>query len=664
MKRIILLVLINIWTVDGQLLSMDKPPSKTPLASNLNLISDGLRLRYQLRIHIQEPELKRLIEQAEKGDAKVQYELACAYYYGLTNPTMQSSLKDAEHWFLFARKSGDLRAFLFLIELAQKQNDTQKLINYTYEAIDRGFNDQYYYLGKIYLNQKKYKKAQEAFEKAIQSLKDYQNDHYFKWIIDSAKVEVANIIRKGLSGVKNDKKAISILTELANLDNIHALFSLAMINLEGSENLQRNVERAHYLLSKIEKNGEPKRFEDIYLYHRAIFLLGNLYENDPYNNINLAKEYYNKAYNWDGKYHLARLVISKKINGDIEQAKKILQEGALRENPALLAAYIYGTMMIGEGNQQEGITILEKVDEKSPDNHSLVALQLGIAYSYGFGVEQNEQTAQKYFNKILNDTELSYKSTLLGKGYLYLFGLGGVKKDIAKGLALINESENKLDDVYFETDQLLPAISKLRAEQAAVMQKELIGQEPEKKVKKKKKRAAESTLPVVEEPEDDPFQTTEKEWNEYFAVDDGSYVSLIDKKNKVFIINDPKRDQQLIVKFENLPARDLTDIAALKYHKRILERQGYTKRRLKHTTKYNHDFAEMLDYVIQYLGEYVPFAKDGSDKHDDQIIATVIRKDLKTGKEVINKAEYTFGQKGDEVYVYHRLLRPIKVAMP
>ena len=319
-----------------------------------------------------------------------------------------------------------------------------------------------------------------------------------------------------------------------------------------------------------------------------------------------------------------------------------------------------------KGRQEEGILKLEEMYEraKSLEFHPLVALQLGIAYHYGFGVEQNEQKAQIYFQKILNDPDLSYRSLLLARGYMYLFGLGGVKKDITKGLALIDESESKFDDVYFETDQILPAIGKLRAEQAALMQKELIGEEQEKKVKKKKKRAQQSILPVVEEqPEDDPFQTTEKEWNEYFGVDDGSYVSLIDKKNKVFIINDPKREQQLIVKFETLPDRDLTDIAALKYHKRILERQGHTKRRLKHTTKYNHDFAEMLDYVIQYLGEYVPFAKDGSDKHDDQLIATVIRKDLKTGKEVINKAEYTFGQKGDDVYVYHRLLRPIKVAV-
>jgi TPR repeat protein len=628
----------------------------------MKLISDEIRSRFQFHILINEQQLERLTKEAESDNPDLQYLLACYYYYGLI-PSGQRDLKQAEYWLLKARKNGDLRAFILLIELAQKQGDAQKLINYTYDAINRGFLDQYYYLGNNYLTQKKYTKAVEAWEKAINSLRDYQNNPHFKWVTELAQVQTARLLKKGLSH-KDIKKALEILTDLAGKNNIHALFFLAVAYLEGVNDLPRNIEMAQKLLSKIEGFGEPKVFEDVQIYYQTLRLLGEVYEKRPYKNIKKALEYYQKA-GVGGKLHIARLVIAKKIPGDFEQAKKTLRDAAYQENPELLAAYLYGTMLIREGDQQEAISLLEKVDEKNLENHSLVALQLGIAYHYGFGVEQDEKKAQKYFNKILDDPEQGYRSSRLARGYLYLFGLGGVKKDITKGLALINESDDKADDVYFETDQLLPAIGKLRAEQAALMQKELIGDEPEKKVKKKKKRAPQPTLLIVEEvAEDDPFQTTEKEWNEYFGVDDGSYVSLIDKKNKVFIINDPKREQQLIVKFETLPDRDLTDIAALKYHKRILERQGHTKRRLKHTTKYNHDFAEMLDYVIQYLGESVPFAKDGSDKHDDQLIATVIRKDLKTGKEVINKAEYTFGQKGDDVYVYHRLLRPIKVAMP
>ena len=160
--------------------------------------------------------------------------------------------------------------------------------------------------------------------------------------------------------------------------------------------------------------------------------------------------------------------------------------------------------------------------------------------------------------------------------------------------------------------------------------------------------------------DDDPFTITQQEWNEYFKVDDGSYVSNINIQNKSFIIEDPKREQQLIVKFNALPERDFTEIEALQFHKRIFERQGLSKKKLKHSTKYNHDFAEMLDYVIQYLGELVPFTKDGSAKQEDQLIADVTRKDINSGKEISCKAEYTFSQKNGDIYVYHRLFRPIK----
>ncbi|CAN5200143.1 hypothetical protein BH09DEP1_BH09DEP1_5040 [soil metagenome] len=660
MKRIITIILIILW-LPCELFSMEKPVTKPTkaFASNLPCVSYELLSRFKHKNSISEQEFEQLSEEAEKDNSNSQYELACYYYYGLT-PMKRRDLNQAEYWLLFARKNGDLRAFILLPEIAEKQEDVPKWIDYTYDAINHGFLDQYYYLAKIYLSQKKYKKAQEALEKAIKSLNDFKSVPYFKWVSELAQVELANLLKK----LNNDnKKALEILIDLTTKNNIHAMFALAVANIDGSYDLTKNIESAQKLLSKIEGFGKPEKpYEDLQTYYKALQLLGNIYEKAPYKNIKKAVEYYIKAYDWQGKFQIARLIITKKIPGDVEQAKNILREAAYKDNPDLLAAYLYATMLIGEGKQESGILKLEEVDERNPENHSLVALQLGIAHHYGFGVEQNDAKAQKYFKKILNDTETGFRSVWLARGYLYLFGLGGVNKDITKGLALINDSENKIDDVYFETEQLLPVITKLRLEQIALNQKELIGAEQQKTTKKKKKKPVQPFLPIQEaEAEEDPFQTTEKEWNEYFGVDDGSYVSLIDKKNKIFVIQDPKREQQLTIKFDALPDRDFTDIAALKYHKRIFERQGHTKRKLKHSTKYNHDFAEMLDFVIQYLGEYIPFIKDGSDKKDDQLLATVIRKDLKTGKETVCKAEYAFGQKNDEVYVYHRLLRPVKV---
>lgn len=672
MKRLFLLILINCFLLNN-IFGMDKPPvasNKQTGGNKVPLFLSPKELQISQmgsRMPLDQDHLNNLIGVASKGDAQMQYLLGLYYLNGLI-PTHQKDYLQAEKWLLLARKNDYLPAYTMLVDLAMEQDNFEKWISYGREAAQRGFLEQNYNVGIAYKNQKKYKKAQEFFEETIKDLQPYQDNPNFKWVREAALVELANLLKKGQLGFKDTKKAMDIFKELASSNNIQALYFLALAYLYGNEVIQKNPRTAESLLLKIEQSTIQRIGTDKIFYLQALNVLGWMFENGLAHNkpdLNKAIEYYEKEYDYAGKFHIARLILAGKIKGNSDQAKKILESASEGDNPNTLAAFLYGTILISEGEQERGLLYLEKVSQKKDDTQPIAYLQLGIAYHYGFGVEQNEAKAREYFQKILNDPDSSYRSLLLARGYMYLFGLGGLKKDITKGLALINESENKIDDVYFETAKLLPAIGKLRAEQAALMQKELIGDEPEKKIKKKKKRAPQPTLPVLEEiAEDAPFQTTEKEWNEYFGVDDGSYVSLIDKKNKVFIITDPKRDQQLIVKFETLPDRDLTDIAALKYHKRILERQGHTKRRLKHTTKYNHDFAEMLDYVIQYLGESVPFAKDGSDKHDDQLIATVIRKDLKTGKEVINKAEYTFGQKGDDVYVYHRLLRPIKVAMP
>lgn len=663
MKRLILLILINIWIADNQLLSMDRPATYAPIVLPH---SEIIPFQIQLGIVLDQRSLDELIEKANKGDAELAYLLACYYYYGLTW-NRNRDFNQAEYWFLKAQKKDYLPAYSMLVNVAMDQNNLDKWIFYANKAIERGFFDQNYNMGIAYKHLKKYKEAYEYFEKTIVSLEQHQNNPHFKWVSDAALVETANILKTGQLGFKDTKKAMDIFKRLIPSKNIQAIYYLALAYLYGNDVIQKKPRKAESLLLDIQNKSNPKVTTDTVFYLQALNLLGWIFEKGLINNkpnINKAVEYYKKEYEYAGKFHIARLILTRKIPGDFEDAKKLLADASAGNKPNTFAAFLYGTILLSEGDIKQGLFFLEKVDNNENDTQPMASLQLGIAYHYGFGVEQNEAKAKEYFQKILDDPDTSYRSLLLARGYLYLFGLGGVKKDITKGLDLINESKNKIDDVYFETEQLFPAIGKLRLEQVALSQKELIGEEPAKKVKKKKKKAPRSILPVVEEEsEDNPFETTEKEWNEYFGVDDGSYVRLIDKKNKVFIINDPKREQQLTVKFETLPDRDLTDIGALKYHKRILERQGHMKKRLKHSTKYNHDFAEMLDYVIQYLGEYVPFVKDGSDKHDDQLIATVIRKDLKTEKELICKAEYTFGQKGEDIYVYHRLLRPIKVPM-
>ena len=262
---------------------------------------------------------------------------------------------------------------------------------------------------------------------------------------------------------------MDIFKGLMPANNIQALYFFSLAYLYGNEVIQKNPQEAEKLLLKIEKLGEPRTTTDKMFYLSALNTLGWMFEKGfgrikP--DFNKAVAYYKKEYDFAGKFHIARLILTEKISGNYEQAKKILEDASSESNPNTLAAFLYGTMLIAEGNQHQGLCFLEKVDQKQEDTQPLASLQLGIAYQYGFGVEQNEIKAQEYFKKIMNDPirAIDLYSYL---GLLYLFGLGGHKKDVNKGLALIAESENKIDDVFFTTEQLFPIIKKLKAEQAA-----------------------------------------------------------------------------------------------------------------------------------------------------------------------------------------------------
>ena len=323
MKRIILLVLTNVWMA-ANLFSMDKPAKTVPISSDMKLISDAVAQR----LLVNDQELKQFLQKAEDENSDVQYQLANFFYYGLTSPEMQPNLKEAEHRFLKARKNGDLRAFLMLIELAEKQGDIQKSINYIHDAINRGFLDQYFYLGQKYLTQKKYKKMQEAFEKSIESLKDYQNNSYFKLISDLAQIKLASLSIKGIIKYHDIKKSFEILDSLVQQNNIHAMFALALIYLEGTSDSTRDIEKARKLLSKIESLGKPTVF--LHIYYKTMRLLGEIYEKEPYKNFKKAVEYYQQAGSI-GQFQIARLILTKKIAGNLEPSQKKITRSSISE---------------------------------------------------------------------------------------------------------------------------------------------------------------------------------------------------------------------------------------------------------------------------------------------------------------------------------------------
>ncbi|MCL5876085.1 MAG: hypothetical protein M1114_06455 [Candidatus Dependentiae bacterium] len=391
-----------------------------------------------------------------------------------------------------------------------------------------------------------------------------------------------------------------------------------------------------------------------------------------------------------------------------------------------LALECYGMSLIAEGKIKDGLYQLEQVPLDERNNLSL--LQLYIGYTFGYeDTPPSPEKAALYYNALqqgLNKINHAFdevkrtkrfrvvshkmleKSYFFIKGYLKLFGLGE-KKNIAEGLQLIKQANDAEDDIGIDINELFPqleqikkeyndelavtAANKERARKAAI--DELLAEEstiPKKKSGKGKKRAAPSQIkksPAASsssspEPAPSSFsdmlmlpatlstfsianELTPINWNNYFVPlfgnDDQSRITAISIPNKTFTIIDPKRNEELIVHASKMPTGTFKYLGRLDYDNRIAKRQNTDAAQ----TDYDHSFAHMLDYVIQYVGNLVPYLQLGKDPKETLHIP-VTRVDLITKKEITGVAEYTFGKdfnalnKKSFTVVYHRLLRPDK----
>ena len=684
MKKMIIMLSFALLILSGSISAMDTARAKQIVLQKHEFIPP-------LSKTIDQDQLNDLIKQASAGDGKAAYIIGCHYLHGIS-PTNNLDLNQAEQWILEAKNKGYLPAYRALCDIASYNNEFEKAIAYSKEAIQQGFLDANYVAGKAYSKLGKDDEARRLFVQVLDDLKN-QTAPYLIQMREEAAFELCSSLSPDITQNKKYKRIMSTIMQLAN-ENPSIKIKLAI------NNLPQNTKFATKLLEEIMQNEQYKHHHSHQkFYFQASTLLGLIFEKgDRHNppNIEKAKQYFMESA--DGYLHLARLRLMGKIkdclisfenNENLTMiltpvaAKKMFEKVAcysIDPDPALsiLAGYLYGTILLSEGKAEEGLNFLLKAAEKVKQRHAhgsltLVSLQLGIAYHYGFGVEKNEKKANEYFAEIIKTTR-NNRPVLLALGYMNIFGLGGIKKDIAKGLDFISQAETKFNSTFFSTEELFPIVIKLRQEQAIQEFLEQEEQEGTQSKKKKTQKTPKKTNQLTTNTADDqnPFKITTKEWNDYFKVNDGSYISCIDPEHLSFTITDPKRNEELIVQAEKLPDREFVDIEALQFHKRILERQGKYQLRLNHNLlvtlpssiplnakiKHDHDFAEMLDYVIQYIGEWVPFMKNGNQNKDDQLIATVIRKNMATQEEVACRAEYTFGQKDNDLYVYHRLLRP------
>lgn len=392
-----------------------------------------------------------------------------------------------------------------------------------------------------------------------------------------------------------------------------------------------------------------------------------------------------------------------------------------------LALECYGMSLIAEGKIKDGLYQLEQVPLDERNNLSL--LQLYIGYTFGYeDTPPSPEKAALYYNALqqgLNKINRAFdevkrtkrfrvvshkmleKSYFFIRGYLKFFGLGE-KKNITEGLQLIKQANDAEDDIGLDINELFPQLEQIkkeyddelavaaanneRARQTAI--EKLLAEEesriPTKKVAKKKKNSTSAQikkLPIASpsaSPEPTPpsssgisistttlptfsitNELTPDNWNNYFVPlfgdDDQSRITTINIPNKTFSIIDPKRNEELIVHASKMPTTTFKHLGRLDYDKRISERQNTGDEK----TDYDHSFAHMLDYVIQYAGNLVPYLQLGKDPKETLQIP-VTRVDLITKKSITGVAEYNFGKDLDALnkkrftVVYHRLFRPDK----
>lgn len=407
-----------------------------------------------------------------------------------------------------------------------------------------------------------------------------------------------------------------------------------------------------------------------------------------------------------GRLNKARLILTDKLSGDKEEALNIVREGAEKDNEI---GVLYGCHLIMSGKNIEGVAHLEKTLVGDFESIFLAKLQLGIAYSFGHGIEQDTVKAQGYFDDIIKYREHNPASKL-AYGYMQLFGLGGIIADKEAAMKRIRTNIDHIvvnDMVQFSTffPQIKAEIEQLKEQEeveakAILAKKKALEQqaceramqdllEEESKPKKgtakttaapakgKKKQSNnkiktvaamvqatsshsnnEGQVPVVtdavNEPDIKALLGTSEVWNDWFAVEDGSSVERIDYDKKMIVIDDGKMGEKLLFIVTDDLHKKRRVIPPFRYHERIALRQGDM---VSAKTAHDHTFAQKLDYVMQQFGHYIPFLNIRGET-DEALNGLVIRQTA-DGQIIVCRAEYTFGKKGNDIYAYHRLLRPI-----
>lgn len=642
------------------------------------------------------------MEQLTKAEVQKRYDTACELIMDNTDmPQAEKLLKSIAAQVPTVAYKGLLAVAKREYEANPTREAIKKRIECAVLAIAHGANDAYNELGVACEEIDDYSNAKIHYKKAI--LYDPDMIQY--------KLNLANLIFRINSKDEEVRLAVRYYREAADQNIPAGIYGLALANTTG-RGTGKNPSHALSLYERIIANPEN---ED---YVSACNDVGLLYEwgaLEKKSNISKAYEYFTKSKNAGcvrGKAHVARLVWAEKVSYNSEQEKDDAIKQAVVDLEACaaqgddLALYLYSALLINQGDIEQGIQLLVNHYKLSSSMPVMIKLQMAIAYQLGLGgLAKNQTVANQLFQYIKNATAYPCRSYYLAQAYIYIMGLS-VPQNLELGFKLLEESKLKVDDIFLDTDDLFPNVKKIETEylqKKEALQQALIAEEEEEKAKKlaalaeqktkgkasvkqnastkndtkKKDSASSSSVPpskggesskgesskmgAMRSRERKATDVTKETWNDAFAgrCSDGSHISAItfsDSSGKSTItIDDPNRNEQLIVTIDENPYFFFDQVQDSLYDSRIEE--GATADIAAQIP--DHNFAKMLDYVIQCAGTYVPFCRARRGQPRDQFLASVTRIDTQTKVETLCQAEYTFYKKDGNWYLYHRLLRPI-----
>lgn len=431
---------------------------------------------------------------------------------------------------------------------------------------------------------------------------------------------------------------------------------------------------------------ERKSFENIKL---TLLCLTNLSVNE---NQTEQLEYYIKLYEAVLKKNKEKAVLSLAEVIDIKISIAITLKNLKQYSKSM--ANVKGILDLIEDQEQYKNAKLIVLNLKNYLNYKLGAFNKENYYKFDINLTRRENIQEKYnllikINNCLNQpTEDS-----LEKAYQALINLNdGISEPFPTELEEIKtEIENKRDFIVNklaeETDKALREIYAQELLSNLTKETNNVDKPNSKKQLKnickntnpldttKIEKEAEIDTSIVKEPKLEstnfsivsrPVLSLEKveeefldQYNKKSIKDDGSY-AIFDQKTEKILVCDPNLNKQYILDYQEQYMDQPTWADELLYDKRLkkwgsksfeeLERAGEHKSDI-----YSHKFCKSLDYMVQLFGindKYI--SKNGSVY---PMLIMPIKIVQSTGERTLGKLEYTFYNKANKRFLYHRLLR-------